>query len=616
VANRTGDGASIARISRQQPGVSAIPAIQFSTTGGKSDAMAEAAYSVANTLKRMSSRVEDRLDLQAAADAAKAGAIAGQEDKMPALEDETTIRGRAFNQSAKEAVGIRIDLQARTQLNDYEQKNLNNPLKFRAAADSYLTGVLPKLKEFDPALAQSFEAQYKLRAEDADNRIQARQRAIIADQQTEQALKLQLAAQDEMAQQAAELFTGNPADVQKKLAGMISNASRIVDTAHQIGPDGQPLFSARERVNAERQAQEAVGEQVGRAWMKAQPDMLTAFDTWRKGEAEIEVADDQGKKAKVPLRDLLGETSYQKAEASFYENLRSELALRNQVEDIKDHAFKKNSDDLYSDLLVVAQSGPDAPLAPGASGPTRPAGLTLDVVDAARSQLEPDRYLALRTIAKGGGAAVSDGPTVARLAAADADGHDIRGQLRTAYNAGQLTTDDFVKYYNQNSGRMDQGPRDPVSAGRDALTQKLGVLSKDIGLAQSSSIGQASIEYEIAVNDFVAKEARAPNIREARDISDAIYERFSAVSVDDSIISLPLPRSMTQAEKLNAKLTSAQIEQKVEKVNAEYLARHNGDAAARAADEEYQGEIKTLKRYFDLLKLKEMGNERQPTKAR
>lgn len=592
MANRTGQNYSVPKLGRNTGVQTATPVVRYATTPGVAPNAGTQAFALGDVLKQISSRIEDRLDIQADVEGLRDGAIAGAGENLPQLKDETTIRGRAFNRSARDAVAVRVDLQGRETLNDYEQKNLNNPTGFRRAADAYLQGQLPALQAFDPSLAQRYEAEYKLRADSIETRVMDRHREIVRDRQLETSLRHQLALQDEIASDAATLFSADAATARKTMERMISNAGSLIDNANQIGPDGRPLYSARERVAAERQAEEMVAEQVGVAWMRRQPDALAGFKAWRDGTAEIELQADDGTKTKVNLKEMLGNRGYQVAGEKFMETLRSELSLQNQIEATNDRAFKQSSDQLYADLSVAAQSG----------------RLTLNMVEASRAQLEPDRYVALTALARGGGASVSDGATMTQLSIDDANGQDIRPQLRQAFGDGKIASADFIELYNRNTQRIDQGTKDPVQTGRDYLTQSLGVLSREVGLAQSAGIGQADAEYQIEVQAFMDKNKRQPTHIEARDIAERIRGRYSILGVEESLLSMPLPQSMTQAEKMSKSLNTVLIEKKIADTNAEYLKIHNGNAALRDADPAYLREVRLLKDYYDLLRMKENEN--------
>lgn len=600
MVNRTGQSFNIPQGDRQAVQVQQIPQVRFATTSAANPNAGQAAYGLAQVMQGISSRVEDRLDAQAASEAARQGRIAGM-NGIPVLKDDSTIRGKNFNASARDAVMTDIEVNSRLRLNDLEQQFQANPTKFKNQSESWFAGHYKELESFDPEVAQKFESSFRLQQASAEGRIKDRAMAIERDRQLENSLRLQMTIQDDLARNAAQLFTAKPEETEAVLANLVASAGRMVDVAQQIGPDGRPLFDARQRVTAEAAAEQAISEQIGMAWMRNQPDVLGAYQTWRNGEAVIDIGDDQGNVTQMNLKEFLGERRYQQAENSFMENLRADLSLQAQISTAQERAFKVGSDQSFKDLSTLAQDG----------------GLTLQMVEDSRADLEPDRYLALRTLAKkGAGAAVSDGSALSRLSIADADGNDIRQDLIQTYNDGQLSQDDYLRLYERNSGRIGDGAKNPINAGRDMVMQRLGVLSKEIGIAQSSSIGQAAIEYEIAVDDFIDKNGRQPNLKEIRDLSNDVYERFSAVSVGDSVIALPLPNSMSAAEKLNTGLSTASIEAKIKTVNAQYLQKHGGDIEKMQADEDWISENNLLKQYFDLLKLQETGNERKSSSAK
>ncbi|MBE2191866.1 MAG: hypothetical protein IAE63_06775 [Alphaproteobacteria bacterium] len=551
--------------------------------------------SISMALRNASSHIEDRLDLQAKIEGAKAGTLAGQ-NGIPDLQAEDTLRGAAFNMAARDAAQTQFELGGITALNEYEKSHEADPQGFTKKADEYWQGISGKLQGFDPAMAQKLGAQYEIRKQNMLSRIEDKARAIARDRQMEGVLRLQMSLQDDLETSASKLYAPDTTPEQRAalLEQMVTAGGQIASSAHHMGPDGRFLFDAGQRIKLEKAGESAVSKSIGMAWLKSQPDLIGAYDAWQKGEAAIEIPDGQGGVRTAPLKELLGTSGYRLAESEFFDNLRSELALQAQVDTAQDRAFKKNSEQLFSDLSVQAQDGQ----------------ITLKAVEAARSQLEPTDYLALRTMAKSGGASVSDGATLSTLVVRDANGEDVKSDLIKAHEDGKLSTEDFRKYYGQNTTRLRQGMKDPVNAARDSLSQRLGVLSKELGLAQSSAIGQANLSYETEISDFVDKNGRQPNIREASDIAEGVFQRFSAMDVDSSIISLPLPRSMTQAERLDTRLSTASIQQKIKTLTDQKLKDVGGDRTKLADDPDYIQELILLKKYHDLLNLKETGNAR------
>jgi hypothetical protein len=585
VANESGRGVNLPQVSRNTGQLASIPQVRVATADG----IGKSLFSIGNMLGNITKTMEDRLDVKAQVDAGRAGTLAGMDEKLPQLQDETTIKGRAFNMAARESAITRMDMAGREQLKQLEDKFKTNPKKYQEESDSWLNGVNSELMRFDPKLAQRYEADFTARRDAHMSRIEGRHEAIVRDQQLEGALRMNMAATDEIAEQAQGLFSGDPQAVTKGIERMTSNAARLVDVSRQIGPDGQYLFTAQQRIAFERKAEETVSEQVALAWMAKQPDVLTAWDAWNKGEAKIDIADDAGNRATVPLRDMLGPKNYQKAQGAFMEQLRQTLSLNAQVDAARERDFKRGSDTIYTDLTVLAQEGK----------------LSLSAVEQARTQLEPEKYTALRALARGGGAAVSDGNTLTRLQIADLNGEDIRSQLQTAFNLGDVSRDDFLKLFERNNTRLQDGRQDAITAGRDYVGNSLGRLAKDLGFAQSLSIPRAEAEYQMRIEGFVQKEERQPTLSEALTIGQEVTRRYSFIDATTSITSLPLPKYMTPAEKLGSGLNEQKIQEVGKRTRAEFLKRNGGNVDRLRADPAYLEEMRLLKDYSDFLKVRD-----------
>lgn len=586
MASRSSSVIDIKEVARVAPRVATVPVVQAANTEDEGKAL----FSIGEVLRKVSMRVEDRLDKQAQVEAAKQGTLAGMGETLPALQDESTIRGEAFNAAAREAAITRLDLQGRLKLTELEDKYQADPAGFKKASEAYLRGATVGLAAFDQGLSQRYEASYKLREDGAAQRITERHQAVVRDQMTENALRLQMAATDEIAQQSQALFTSGPENVQKNLAQITSSAARIVDMANQVGPDGRPLFSARERLSFERGAEEAVAKNVAMAWVAKQPDILTAWQTWSKGEAKIAVAAG-GQQVEMPLKEVLGEANYRRAQEAFTDQLKSQLALDSQVDAARDRKFKDVSDTTFSNLSVAAQDG----------------RLDMATVEAHRSQLEPDRYLALRTVAKSGGATVSDGITLNRLTVADINGRDISGDLAAEYNAGMLSRPDYLSLYERNSSRLRKGQNDPVSQGRDFVGGSLGKLATDIGFAQAVNIPRAEAEYAVKIEEFTKTNGRQPTTTEALDIGQRVVDRYATIDVDTLISSIPKPMFMPAAQKVRGDLSDAQIQDVLKKTREHFINKHGGKVDQAEADPEYREEISNLKKLSDAVAARNAG---------
>lgn len=585
MANRSGQGPSLPRVNRNSLPVAAVPPVQIRAD----TAVANGMFSIGDMLRNMSGRIEQRLDVMADIEGRKAGTAAGLGETLPQLMDDATIRGRAYNIAAKDAAITRIDTQSRLYLSELESKHTANPGAFRQKADAYLNGQLTELAQFDPALAQRYENDFRLRADGASRRLEGQAQAVARDRMLEDALRLQQSAAGDIAQDAAGLFTAGPEAVQQGISRMMTSAVRMTDVASQIGPDGMPLFSARERLAFEQKAEETVASHVALAWMDQQENVLDAWDAWRSGAAKIAIGDGAGGKVDMPLRDMLGARAYQMAEGAFMERLRGQLTLEAQVNTARERVFKETSDGIYADLSVLAQGGT----------------LQLQAVEDARGQLETERYLTLRKIAVGGFPEVSDGVTYTRLATADLDGEDIRADLRAA--ADKLTRDDFMRLYERNHERLQQGRRDPVTQGREYVSKSLGSMASEIGFVQSLMIAEAEAEYAQEIEKAAAenKDGRALSLSQTLEISRAVTERYSVINADQALYLLELPKGITNTERLSRDFNSQRMMEIIKNTESDFLKKHKNDVEKMEADPEYRKEMKLLKKHLDIINYKE-----------
>lgn len=118
------------------------------------------------------------------------------------------------------------------------------------------------------------------------------------------------------------------------------------------------------------------------------------------------------------------------------------------------------------------------------------------------------------------------------------------------------------------------------------------------------------------MSEFRQVNGRDPSYDEADKISNEVFRRFSAVDVDTAVYGLPLPATVSQAEKLNTRIGSAFYAQKIKDLQSRKLSEYGGDKTKLASDPDYLNEIMLLKQYHDILKLKEDGNARADSNSK
>lgn len=595
MANQTGQSYPIAQLTRQTGLAADSPVVQYATQApGNIGAFSDDAKTLSGVLQQLALNVEDRKDLYAADEAARAGALAGDQPGLPQRQDVATIRGKAFNMAAADAVKNRLDLEAHKAIDDYELQHPADPVGFEKKADSFLQGAVIGLQGYDSQLASKYQADFGLQKQNALQRIGERHLTNVYSGQQESAMQLLDKLDQDQSTLSASLFNGSGQDISKIMTQMTANAARQIDVAHSMGATGKPLFTADQRVSIQAGAEETVSSRIGQAWLNTQTDKIAALDKWRKGEAVMGVAGDKGPLA-LNLKDILSPTGYAAAEKDFIKSLKSELELKSQINAAQDHDFKKNSDSLYGDLAVVGQQGT----------------LTANMVEAAKSSLEPERYVALSEVARRGGAAVSDGKVMSGLISADANGDNIQQQLIQAYRNGSLSKADYFDLYDRNTARLDKGVQSPVLLGRDKVVNSLGGMSKTLGPLQSVNIAQASAEYAQRIDDFAKTNQRQPTTSEAFEISDKVVRRYATIDASTVQATLPKPRYMTMAEKFSPDLTSQDVTKIMARTKAEYLKLHSGNVQQMEADEDYILDAKALAQYLDIARLKDSNAPKQ-----
>lgn len=388
MVNRTGAGSQIPDIRRGSVPAQALPRIQpSSAVAGGGDVEAELLNQSARVLAGVSDRLEQRLDIQAEIQARNEGVIAGNSG-VPERRDDSTIRGRAFNISARDAALTRLDLNARQRLSVLEEQHSANPIAFSAQATDYLNGNLRSLRQFDPEAALEFENRFSAHQQAAEKRIATRERQILADRQLEDALRLQSALQENMAASAADLFSDDPELAGTAYRRMIQDSAVLVDAAHQIGPDGTPLFNARQRIAFENAAEEMVVQQIGLAWMGRQDNAEAALSDWASGKAAIEIVDEEGNASKVNLQDVFGITVTQKV-----------LPFLNQVSKERREAEKKQAEFQNNLMRGALFARGDAFLNPQDSDSKKAFNVYYEAVQGDLAQLSPgDRNRAVSRI--------------------------------------------------------------------------------------------------------------------------------------------------------------------------------------------------------------------------
>ncbi len=331
---------------------SGVMPVNFSEMSARSPLAGRSFTQAADLVSKISSRMEDRADIQAATEATRAGRMAGQ-NGVPQLQDEATIKGAAFNQSARDAVRTEFDLKGRLKLDEFEDQYQNDPVGFNSAVAGFSDGHLAALREQGyEDIAQDIEGSLDINSRNAMRRIEGRAEAIARDRQVESALQFQMQAQRDLIKSSRMLLDADASEIPDILGQMTDVSLRAADVGEQFGPDGKPLFTATQRVSFGSKMKDMVAEQVGIAWLQKQPDFESAVDAWQKGEAFIEVLDEDGEASKIRLEDALGLDASQNALPYMEKAARSLISEANA-------AIEKRSTEVVSTIDLAVETAGD-----------------------------------------------------------------------------------------------------------------------------------------------------------------------------------------------------------------------------------------------------------------
>jgi hypothetical protein len=139
---------------RGEPDVQQIPEIRFS------EGSARAAEDFADSMFRLSSQMQDRLDEQTRREASIKGAIAGQKPGFEPMEGDT-IAANAFNRAGKQSFLNQLEIRARRKVDELYEQNSASPDDLEAAYRGYREGMVKELQQAAPELVQDFDATFQ-----------------------------------------------------------------------------------------------------------------------------------------------------------------------------------------------------------------------------------------------------------------------------------------------------------------------------------------------------------------------------------------------------------------------------------------------------------------------
>lgn len=267
--------------SNQAPAVGgggSIPTVHFSSSKG---AMLE---NFSKQLFGMGQRLEDQLDQQAEAEAAKEGAIAGMTGNT---EEQTyeTIRGRAYNKAMLETFVTTMDTNAMIGAARLEQQHWNNPAALEAGMNDFFGGMAEEIDRIAPGSGAAFRARQTARALPAVERARDTRFKLTRDEADARLLEYEGAVTGSIKKGAAGLFSDNPTLSSASSTAVAQSMGEYLRTYDATDPvTGKPLYSETEKAKARIYIKDKVYTEASLAWFDSQQDKVGAYMKMQGGD--------------------------------------------------------------------------------------------------------------------------------------------------------------------------------------------------------------------------------------------------------------------------------------------------------------------------------------------
>lgn len=267
--------------SNQAPAVGgggSIPTVHFSSSKG---AMLE---NFSKQLFGMGQRLEDQLDQQAEAEAAKEGAIAGMTGNT---EEQTyeTIRGRAYNKAMLETFVTTTDTNAMIGAARLEQQHWNNPAALESAMNDFFGGMAEEIDRVAPGSGAAFRARQTARALPAVERARDTRFKLTRDEADARLLEYEGAVTGSIKKGAAGLFSYNPTLSSASSTAVAQSMGEYLRTYDATDPvTGRPLYSEVEKAKARVYIKDKVYTEASLAWFDNQQDKVGAYMQMQSGD--------------------------------------------------------------------------------------------------------------------------------------------------------------------------------------------------------------------------------------------------------------------------------------------------------------------------------------------
>lgn len=316
--------------------------------------------SLADTTFRMSVRVDDRLDTEAAVESARDG-MSG--DITHGLMFSPTVRGRAYTQQAEKSYWNNLEATARLRMDELAAANRQNPQGMQEAVDQYIettTGSLPD--EFKQRARNYLTATSRSHIASARAAL-VKQRIAVAEAQ---GLLAERTATLEIDRLSGGLFSPDAESAAAAAVGLDAVRARLAALYSSTITDDLgnkvPVFSPEQQAKAGVMLEERVAKGALTGWYNEQSNKLGALRAINAGQVRAPLVRDGEVVGTYNPIASLGSEDRDRLISKLRGAYSTELSIQRSQQAMHDRAVKKRQDAMLVDLIRTGANDPTAPV--------------------------------------------------------------------------------------------------------------------------------------------------------------------------------------------------------------------------------------------------------------
>lgn len=363
----------------------------------------------------------------------------------------------------------------------------------------------------------------------------------------------------------------------ESLEALETNFQSLSVNLSRVGPNGKPLYSAKDQIRIISNAKEVMLSTASKTWLDQQPNKLKALREWSSGALTLPVFDGE-KIVHVPVKHAFNPAIVDKVEKELISRARNELSISDKAEKHQERLRDRVADNVANEFFSRASRG----------------DLDVDDVENAREILKPKDFKSSLTAARSK-VVVQDGVTYNALFQKANNGDDVTDEATAALEQGLLNPEGFTRLISINR-RDELGMKNPVEEGRSVLRGHLsGVYTPNEGV-KHRLYSQGERAYNDAIRERKNEIGVALTVDETREIADRIGGSFS--SRPEGEITFTRPKYGPIGLLGNPKTRTVETVQKIlEETVRFFIDKWDGNKVAAAGDVAYRKQRKIIKQW-------------------